>query len=67
MGKRTSSASGNVSQGRVQGLSSRPEGSSRPSAGLETPAGNALHSVGARAPIEEAVSVVVLGWASRLL
>lgn len=35
----------------------RSEGSGRPSSGLETPAGNALHSVGARAPLEGAVWV----------
>lgn len=43
------------------GLSSHSEGSGRPSSGLETPGGNALHSVGARAPVEDAVLVVALG------
>lgn len=37
------------------------EGSGRPSSSLETPAGNALHSVGARALIEDVVWVVLLG------
>lgn len=43
----------------------RSGGSGRPS-GLETPAGKALHSVGARAPLEGAVWVV-LGWTGRWL
>lgn len=49
------------------GLSFHSEGSGGPSSGLETPAGNALLSVGARAPVEDAELVVVLGWTSRRL
>lgn len=56
-----------VSVKESTGLSFHSEGSGGPSSGLETPAGNALLSVGARAPVEDAESVVVLGWTSRRL
>lgn len=65
MGRPTSSARGNGPQGRGRGLHFDSERSGGPSSGLETPAGNALHPVGARAPVEDAAWLVVLGWTSQ--